>query len=296
MKSLLGFNTKQCVWFFLLLLSFFARPADAAEGQATVAGLPAKEALRLGEAMYQKGVLPSGQPVEAIVQGDLELSGIMTACSNCHRLSGLGGLEGGVLTPPTNGARLYAPLKGPEDIPGSDMKRYMFKDPPRPAYSDETLAAALISGIGPTGRIMSETMPRYLFDENSAKIMVYYLKNLSSQLSPGVIGDEIRFATIVTENVPAADREAMLLPLQAFILEDWNGVNARFSQLSAFTAQTAAKRKYLKASLDVWVLKGAPETWGRQLEEFYRQKPVFALLGGIVPGKWAPVHEFCENR
>jgi ABC-type branched-subunit amino acid transport system substrate-binding protein len=296
MKSLINLSMKQCIWSFLLLLSFFACPAGAADGQATVAGIPAKEALRLGEAMYQKGMLPSGQPLEAIFQGDLEVSGIMTACSNCHRHSGLGGLEGGVLTPPTNGAKIYAPLLGPEDIPGSDMKRYMFEEPPRPAYTDETLAASLISGIDPTGRLMSETMPRYFLDEKDAKIMVFYLKNLSSQLSPGVTEDEIRFATILTEGVPPAEKDAMLLPLQAYIKEEWNVVNARLSQLSAFTRQTGPKKSFRKAALDVWELKGPPATWGNQLEEFYRKQPVFAILGGIVPGKWAPIHEFCEKN
>ena len=33
---------------------------------------------------------------------------------------------------------------------------------------------------------------------------------------------------------------------------------------------------YRRYSLTVWELKGAPETWPRQLEAHYRQEPVFA--------------------
>jgi ABC-type branched-subunit amino acid transport system substrate-binding protein len=53
---------------------------------------------------------------------------------------------------------------------------------------------------------------------------------------------------------------------------------------------------HLGATLDVWELKGPVETWKAQLESFYRTEPVFALLGGISSGAWAPVHEFCEEN
>lgn len=279
---------KQFICSFLLLLSFFASPVVAADGQAGVTGLPAEEALRLGEAMYLQGVLPSGQPIKAVVQGDIEVTGKMTTCANCHRRSGLGSLEGGVLTPPTNGARLYAPLLSQQDIPGPGMNRVLFKNP-RPAYTDESLADALLHGIDPTGRKLSETMPRYLLDEDATKIMVSYLKRLSSQFSPGVTGNEIRFATVLAEDVSPGDRDAMLLPLMAYIREEWN---ARLPGL----VKVSGGKKLRKASLDVWELKGPPGTWGNQLEAFYKQKPVFAILGGMVPGKWAPVHEFCEKN
>jgi ABC-type branched-subunit amino acid transport system substrate-binding protein len=247
------------------------------------------ETLRLGEAMYRRGVLPSGQPMKAYVQGDIQLSGEMTTCANCHRRSGLGSLEGTVLTPPTNGARLYAPLQGIADIPGPTMKSSMFKNPPRPAYTDASLANALRNGIDPTGRRLNETMPRYRLDDKAMGIMILYLKSLSAENSPGVTGDEIRFATIVGGDVAPREKEAWLLPLEAFFREEWN------DRLPVIT-RMAAGRPYRKAGLDVWELKGPPASWGGQLEALYRQKPVFALLGGLASGSWAPVHQFCERN
>ncbi len=283
----------------LLLLLACVRPVVAADG-AAVAGFPPDEALRLGERMYREGLLPSGQPMKAVVKGDIEVSGRMTTCSNCHQRGGMGSLEGGVVTPPTTGAKLFAPLTGQRDIPGAIMKRSMFTSPPRPAYTDETLARVLRTGIDPAGRRLSDTMPRYHLDEDGARIMVHYLKQLSSTHSPGVNAGEIRFATIIAGEVPAGDRDALILPLEAFLRDEWN------SQLSVLgspwnhrwysTGVQPAPETYRKASLDVWELKGPRESWNSQLETYYRTRPVFAILGGIAPGTWEPVHDFCETH
>jgi hypothetical protein len=269
----------------LLLIPCTSVAADKAAA-AGVAGLSTEEALRLGEVMYQKGMLPSGKPMKALVQRDIELTGTMITCSNCHMRSGLGSVEGNVLSLPTNGARLYAPLQGIRDIPGTGMARFFFNTP-RPAYTDESLAAALRQGVDPTGRVMIDTMPRYALDDREMEIMIYYLKSLSSELSPGVAGNVIRFATVVSEEVSAEDRNAMLEPLMSYVREEWNANVSVMMQ-----AQRDASFRAL--SLDVWELKGSPDTWGDQLEAFYRKQPVFALLGGMTT-KTGPIHQFCRR-
>jgi len=264
-----------------------------------VGGVPAEEALRLGKAMYLQGVLPSGKPMKAAVQGNIEKSGRSIACVDCHQRSGLGTYDSGALVPPISGPKLYAPLLTLRDIPGASMKRTMFNSP-RQAYTDASLASALLHGLSPNGRILNEPMPRYLLDEDATKIMVYYLKNLSREFSPGVAEDEGRFATILTEDVSPQDKDAMLLPLTAYVRDEWNGkLSVLAEKLEAYwygKDKPPAGQIYRKVSLDVWELKGPPETWGKQLEAFYEQKPVFAIVGGIAPGKWAPIDEFCEKN
>jgi hypothetical protein len=48
--------------------------------------------------------------------------------------------------------------------------------------------------------------------------------------------------------------------------------------------------------LHLWQLQGAPASWTSQLAEHARRQPVFAMVGGIGQGDWAPVHQFCETR
>lgn len=260
----------------LLLVIFSALPVFAEEGGPETlkapAGLSTEEALRLGEAMYRTGTLPSGQPMIALVQGDIEISGQILTCANCHMRSGLGSYEGGVTTLPTNGAKLYSPLTNGYDLPSTSMG-YRPLEAPRPAYTDETLAEALQGGIDPAGRELSRTMPRYTLDDREMEIMIFYLKNLSSKLSPGATNEVLRLATVVSEDVPAADRKSMLDAMNSFI--------TRFPR---------------KLTLDVWELTGPQDTWPEQLERQYRQQPVFVMLGGLVKGSWQPIHTFCEQN
>lgn len=282
----------------LLTLQLSGAPVGAADVKGMVAGMPEAEALRQGETMYQKGLLPSGKPMMALVQGGMEMDTSMCTCSNCHLPSGLGSVEGGVVSPPTNGAKLFAPLRGQRDIPGPTMKRSMFFGPARTAYNEETLGRCLTLGVNPDGKTLSEIMPRYELNDSEKSILIYYLRHLSSEYSPGLTSDSIRFATIVTEEVSAADRDSLVLPLQSFIRDDWNmRVNSVLAQWnSIWQIAPDAPKTFRNIDLDVWVLKGSPDTWGKQLEEYYRQKPVFAILGGVTTGSWAPMHEFCEKN
>jgi hypothetical protein len=291
---------KQYIRFVFFFLPFIALNAHGLEGPAKGGEITVQEALLQGEAIYINGILPSGKPLQAKVQGDVDAAGKKVACVVCHLRSGLGSLiDDELLVLPVNGARLYAPLLDPQYIPGTTMKRLMFENP-RPAYTDETLARALREGKDTAGRNLNAVMPRYLLDDDAMKIMVSYLKNLSSRFSPGITEEEIRFATIVTGDVRTADRDAMLLPLKASLQKEWN---ARMQLLKKHSYDGGTSKinptsaiKYRKVSLDVWELKGPSDTWPAQLEALYRQNPVFAILGGLAPGNWSPIHEFCEKN
>ena len=160
-----------------------------------------EEILRLGKMMYRDGLLPSGEPMQAYVSGDVPVDGTTFTCVSCHLVSGLGSVEGEVITPPTNGRILYLPrepyIKGSEFVPSySNYAKWLSV---RPAYTDETLAHLIATGDDPTGRSVLEAMPRYDVTGRDMDILIAYLKTLSDKVPPGVEEKTLKFATVVVE-------------------------------------------------------------------------------------------------
>ena len=189
--------------FLLVVVLFTCVTANSGEPEELVAGLPSHEALQLGERMYRDGLLPSGEPMRAFVQRDIEVDGTMFSCESCHVRSGMGSIEGTVITLPTSGSWLYKPLQGAEMSPRSQERLPAHLDPPpfRPAYTDDSLARAIRRGKDPNDRVLDYVMPRYLVGGTDLDILVYYLKHLSAEFSPGVDDSTIRFATVVGPGV-----------------------------------------------------------------------------------------------
>ena len=263
------------------------------------ANLPKAEIMRLGERMYRDGILPSGETMQSMIRGDVEVSGSAFSCSSCHMYSGLGSVEGGVITPPTNGEKLYKPYYRPpslNEIPDRDGRiHYAKTTQERPAYTRATLATALRDGIDPTGEILNDVMPRYLLSESDMNIMISYLESLSAAPSPGASHEGFTFATIITEDVSATDRDAFMAPLDYFI-DERNDQVKKYKHFvdMGFTPTVDMKYAFRAAELEIWDLKGPPDTWQRQLAAYYAKKPVFAVLGGISNQSWQPIHNFCE--
>jgi ABC-type branched-subunit amino acid transport system substrate-binding protein len=317
---------------FVVLLMGVRLPSTF--GESAKPSLSHQEEMRLGEKMYRDGILPSGEPMQAVIKKDIIVPATSFTCVSCHLRSGMGSVEGGVNTPPTNGASLYKPTtvktalkldvveKPKEFFPNLDNSRQYPNDTPQTArqhevYTDKTLAEALRNGTVPSGRVMSDVMPRYLLNDENMNLLVSYLKSLSSELSPGASASELHFATIVTEDVSTADQNAMINPLENYIhlknvllskSDSTGAVKARNMYVAMAPTMRYIYQKMVpavvpsneyvgtKLSLSRWVLKGSPATWRAQLDEYYRKEPVFAILGGISSGEWQPVQQFCEDN
>ncbi len=240
--------------------------------------------------MYRDGVLPNGQSMLGIVQGDVALSGQQVICGRCHRRSGMGSLEGKEVAPAVVGDILYQPLRLPTNKPPLPPER-------RPAYTDESLKRAIRQGIGANGEPLGPLMPRYQLSDEQLDTLIGYLKTLNTQPSPGVTEQEIHLATVVGDAVDPATRAAFLA-----VFETYFDQKNRESRHETDRSENAPWHKswimgsYRKWVLHVWELEGPPESWTGQLQALYEQQPVFALVSGLVGDRdWQPVHAFCEQ-
>lgn len=243
-----------------------------------------------GQRMYQKGILPSGEPMAGLAFGGLVRRGADAACIGCHRRSGFGIAEGDFVIRPIAGADLYQT----RDVnPATPRIAHQLGVPLRPAYDDTALAQTLRTGIDITGRSLNGMMPRYALGDAEMNALISYLKSLSEEQAPGVTGEEIHLATVIQPGVPDAKRRAMLDVLHAFIRDKNAGVRSEAHRRSAGAMRM--HRAYRKWTLHVWQLDGPDETWGAQLQAHYRRQPVFALVSGIGMRSWRPIHDFSER-
>ncbi len=291
------------VFLFLLLLTL---PKDGLSlVKEPVPLLTQDEMVKIGEKMYRSGVLPSGEEIKG-TRIDAQVQGEAFSCVNCHRRSGIGSMEGLLLCPPIGGSRLYKPyyqynpfIPEPNKLPAKNMMdRPGAKPFYRPAYTDEKLAEVIRTGVNPAGRSLSPVMPHFQISDSDMKILITYLKTLSTEFSPGVTPKEIRFATVIAGETQAGQRKEMLSVLDA-VIKNHNAKARKRNKhinLGDDNPLVDAKFNYPFFTLSRWVLTGPPDTWREQLEGYYKKEPVFALLGGISSGTWQPVHEFSEQN
>lgn len=252
---------------------------------ASTDGLGDADALAAGRSLFMAGKRADGTPLVATRAGGLTLSGAEAACVNCHRRSGFGGSEGRSYIPPVNAASLFE-----AKLPGTGASA---SGTGRQAYADHTLARAIRAGIDPSGRRLDFLMPRYELNDAEITSLIAYLRQLSILASPGVGAEVLDFATIVAPGVESGRSKAMVDVLNAcFDAHNAGPPPERGRKRLGPNVRFGEQRKW---RLHVWELAGKPETWATQLADYARRNPVFAMVGGIGGGNWAPVHEFCER-
>lgn len=252
-----------------------------------------------GWLMYHEGINPDGEPMKATVQGDIPVDGTMFTCASCHLRSGLGSLEGSVITLPTNWGWLRRPMVGNEMTATARerLPEQLKQDEFRPAYDEKSLAKAIRIGKDPNGRVFDLVMPRYAIDKAEMETLIGYLKRLSAEHSPGVTDTTLHFGTVIAGDVKDEDELAMLAVLQAHVRDHNSQVRHEDERRRRGPYYKQEKwEPYRRWELHPWRLDGDPGSWPEQLAELYAAQPVFALIGGIAEGEWRPIHEFCEQR
>lgn len=274
------------VHIFLMLLAALA-------GHGLAMANPAEVELLPGQHIYRDGILPSGEPLRATVQQGVALSGTDAACTKCHRRSGLGSSEGSNNIRPIAGRLLLSRIEPAWPTATGGTLGAGARVTERPVYTEATLARALREGLDPSGHALDPLMPRYHMADADISHLHRYLSTLSLQSAPGVSDTTIHFATIIAPDVSADRSQAMLNVLQAFF-KDKNGGTRKETRRREL-GREQMYRAYRTWVLHPWTLSGSPDSWRGQLAAYYRQQPVFAVIGGIGGGTWQPVHTFCET-
>ncbi len=243
-----------------------------------------------GERIYREGTLSSGKKLVALVNGDVEVTGSQVTCGACHRRSGLGSSEGAYVVPAVTGPILMNPLRLPASKPPA---------PPvlRPAYTRQTLASAIRDGHGPNGQPLGPLMPRYPMSDDDMGFLIDYLESLNTETAPGVTADEIHFATVVAGNIDPSARKALMDVIHAFA--EQKNTETRYESKRATSGPWHKDwifKPYRKWEIHVWDLNGPESDWRDQLEALYEERPVFAIVNGLSPGAWQPVHDFCQDN
>ena len=248
--------------------------------------------LSAAEKLYRLGVLPDGSALRGERRGTEPVEGAAAACAGCHRRSGFGVEEGRIVIPPITGGYLFR--VGTTDAaqmnhPGSEASPAR-----RSRYSFETLARAIREGVDPDGRRLDYLMPRFALDDATMKLLIGYLGQLSAHPAPGALTDTLQFATIVTPDADAKQRDAMLEVLNHF----FGNKNAFYrGDDPPLQSQRRIHFRVLRRwQLHQWDLSGPPETWEDQLHARFRLEPVFAVVSGVGGRTWEPVHRFCESE
>lgn len=263
-----------------------------------VESIPDAGDVEIGRRIYQEGILSSGAPLKGVRMGSAVVSGAAGACVNCHRRSGMGAVEGDIQVPPISGKFLFA-QQGDNALATMDPRSGKRMNQRHDPYTHQSLDNAIRRGVNNRGQEMNVAMPRYELDDREVKALIAYLKQLSAEWSPGVTTDTIHFATVITPEVEP-ERRRLVIDMMRAAFAQKNGSTVTSKQLGRRRHMTSAAEMMLGTErnwqLEVWELQGAPETWGRQLEEYNRRQPVFAVISGLSNTTWEPVHGFCERE
>jgi hypothetical protein len=268
------------------LLSLFTLVMCAGASTAQAGADDSPEAV--GKHIYREGRLSSGSPLVATLASGLRLEGPAAACVTCHRRSGLGGAEGQTVIRPLTVPGFFAGQKNPRRYARRPLLQTQNLQ-----YTEASFDRALREGVSSDGRALDPLMPRYALDATAISALRAYLSSVALNPSPGVTDKQMHFATIIAPDADPKVTEATLQVLEAMVKSRTSGTRSeKQRQRIGIDRMYVNWREWV---LHEWKLSGPPGTWPKQLDDFYKNQPVFAILSG-AGRRWQPIHDFCEGH
>jgi ABC-type branched-subunit amino acid transport system substrate-binding protein len=263
-------NTQKMIaLFFLFSFLIVAHPLIPFSEASSAGPLTTKE--KWGKEIYIKTASPSGKEIKALVGiASIEAPGSTMSCVNCHGHDGRGKPESGII--PTN--ITWGELTKSYGVRHSSGREH-------PAYTEETLARAIIHGIDPAGNRLDSAMPVYSMPEQDLGALVAYLKRLGADLDPGLSETTIRVGTILPPRASLGEvGEGIEKTLQAYFdeINERGGIYHRKLKL-------VVKRGDENASLTK-----------EHVKTFIQEGDLFALVSTFTPGLDAEIPSLVEGE
>lgn len=164
-------------------------------------------AAQRGLQIYVEGTSPTGYGMTAVLGKEgVEVPASVLPCVNCHGHDGRGRPEGGVT--PSN--ITWEALTKPYGVTHSGGRTH-------PPYTEDKLKRAIMMGIDAVGQQLHVAMPRYRLSPRDLTDLVAYLKQIGTQLAPGLTETTIRVGTILPPSkTPAGKGQAIRGVLTAY--------------------------------------------------------------------------------
>lgn len=227
-------------------------------GAAGAAGLSPEE--ERGRQIYHQGTSPGDSPIFAYVgRENVRMPGQFLVCASCHGEDGLGRPEGGV--EPSNVTWSY--LTKTYGHAHQNGRRH-------PAFTEASVAAAIVAQIDPAGNALDPAMPRYEMSAEDLAALLAYMKRLEFQLDPGLSETAIRIGTLLPKSgAYGALGEAVEATIRAYF-EEVNAAGGIFGRRLELVVARGAEEP---AALTVGARRLVEEDGG-----------VFAVLGAVTLG------------
>lgn len=222
-----------------------------------------------GKLIYLKGTTVSGREVTALLgEEQIEVPASTLPCASCHGYDGIGRPEGGV-EPPNITWESLTKSYGHNHANGRN----------HPAFSEQSLRKAIISGIDSGGNKLRVTMPVYRMEPDDMSDLLAYLKLLGTDADPGVTESAIRIGMIL----PAAQPEIARISVDL--------LNAYFNELND-------QGGIYNRKIELVTEMGTDTTAGvmSQAVKLIEKDQVFALVGGFIAGNEKKIDELIRSE
>lgn len=212
-----------------------------------------------GRDIYARGESHAGGKITAMMgEAGVEVPAAVLPCANCHGGDGRGRPEGGVV---------------PTDITWDALtKPYVVHGPggrDHPPYDERSITRAIAMGIDPAGNPLHAAMPRYRMTREQMEDLIAYLKEIGTDLDPGLSPGQIRIGTLLPGEGPFAARgKAMEAVLRAYF-EDLNEKGGLYNR---------------KIDLRVGDTAVTPDAILPAARRFLEEEKPFALAGVLMIG------------